>query len=118
SPDVVDLDHADPGAAVCARHDYGEGARRQSRENARLVRIRGGEPIRTQLSGLGGIIHPVVVENEARSVAVVKIDSGISEDIGYTSLGERRPDTAEREPGRASLVAEDETANHDVVTGL
>ncbi len=69
---------------------------------------------RGQLRGLSGIILPVVIREEERSITVAQFQRWIGQRARQPQSRQAGPDTARDDPVIAAVAAQDETRDDDV----
>src|SRR2546423_11725190 len=111
---AVGFDQGDAGTVISAADDRGviAGAKKGVHDGGFAV-IGWSEIQRSDSLDLR--IFPIVIERDARAVAVEELEGRVEERIGNPKAAERRTKRAEHHD-RAIAIADDDAGNHDVVT--
>ena len=97
-PAVVDFNQADTDAVVHSREQRGVKARRQCRRDAGLQWFVGARPAAVSSAACAGVILPVVIRSEERSIAVAQFQRRIGQRIRHSRRREAGANTAHHNP--------------------
>ena len=115
---IVNFHQPDARAVVQSRKQRRVKARRQRRRYTRLQWVCRREARSNQFRGLSGVVLPVVIGDEQRSIAVAKLQCWIGQHIWHTRGRKAGTNATRYDSVRATVVAQHEARDDNVLNAL